>query len=383
MAYVYYSFYMLPLVLLSIFLRRDRLFLLYCFTVFLSVFIFGLSYKVGSDWVNYHAYYEDGCTGFPFDIGFEYLCLGFNSLSINFWIFSFFIKAFYITILARFLWGLGFSPLIAFFSCILVSFVFLDNMLRQQVAFALLLISVGCMRNSLPLSMLSCVLASLFHFSAIFFIPFYFLFLSINLRATFVLISAIAFLLGIAGVWGSAFLKVLSVFEGGYFSRALIYLEFDGYPVTPGHYFRFLILLSFLAFDLILKRRTLDTAERYAWNLISSGVILMLFYEMVFYEFSVFWMRIREYFLVFFMVSPLFLIRTFIGRGAGGASGLYIAYPLIVFGGIVNNLPVYDELYKDYKNYISYLVFGDDEFDAARDSAVQDYWERWRRGELR
>ncbi|KXE84347.1 hypothetical protein AW932_15865 [Pseudomonas aeruginosa] len=163
----------------------------------------------------------------------------------------------------------------------------------------------------------------------------------------------------------------------------MAYLEFDGYPVTLGHYFRFLILLMFVFLDLVIRGRQLSEQDSRIWRVISSGVILMLFYEMVFYEFSVFWMRIREYFLVFFMVSPLFLFCVFFWREARIFSALYVVYPLAVFWGVITGLPVYDDLYRDYRNYIFYLAVGDDGFDSIRDLAAQDYWDRWRRGELR
>ncbi|EPJ5165278.1 hypothetical protein ODQ15_003669 [Pseudomonas aeruginosa] len=111
MAYLFYCFLTLPFALFSVFLRRDFQFLLFLFFVAICVFVFGFSYKVGSDWYNYFSYFDSGCTGFEFDVGFEYLCSGFNWLGIGYWFFSFSIKAFYIVTLAWFLWRLGvFSP---------------------------------------------------------------------------------------------------------------------------------------------------------------------------------------------------------------------------------------------------------------------------------
>ncbi|ELK4869058.1 TPA: EpsG family protein [Pseudomonas aeruginosa] len=384
MAYLFYCFLTLPFALFSVFLRRDFQFLLFLFFVATCVFVFGFSYKVGSDWYNYFSYFDSGCTGFEFDVGFEYLCSGFNWLDIGYWFFSFSIKAFYIVTLAWFLWRLGVFPLLAFFSCILVSFVFLDNMLRQQVAFGFILISVACVRDRKILAFVCLCLASSFHFSAVFFIPFYFLYISFSFRNLFAFVAVLSFFIGLSGNSIVDYLvNFLAGADGGYLGRALAYLEFDGYPVTLGHYFRFLILLMFVFLDLVIRGRQLSEQDSRIWRVISSGVILMLFYEMVFYEFSVFWMRIREYFLVFFMVSPLFLFRVFFWREARIFSALYVVYPLAVFWGVITGLPVYDDLYRDYRNYIFYLAVGDDGFDSIRDLAAQDYWDRWRRGELR
>ncbi|MBG3949894.1 EpsG family protein [Pseudomonas aeruginosa] len=305
-------------------------------------------------------------------------------MGIGYWFFSFSIKAFYIVTLAWFLWRLGVFPLLAFFSCILVSFVFLDNMLRQQVAFGFILVSVACVRDRKILAFVCLCLASSFHFSAVFFIPFYFLYISFSFRNLFAFVAVLSFFIGLSGNSIVDYLvNFLAGADGGYLGRALAYLEFDGYPVTLGHYFRFLILLMFVFLDLVIRGRQLSEQDSRIWRLISSGVILMLFYEMVFYEFSVFWMRIREYFLVFFMVSPLFLFRVFFWREARIFSALYVVYPLAVFWGVITGLPVYDDLYRDYRNYIVYLAVGDDGFDSIRDLAAQDYWDRWRRGELR
>ncbi|RIZ48375.1 hypothetical protein AXX02_09575 [Pseudomonas aeruginosa] len=257
-------------------------------------------------------------------------------------------------------------------------------MLRQQVAFGFILISVACVRDRKILAFVCLCLASSFHFSAVFFIPFYFLYISFSFRNLFAFVAVLSFFIGLSGNSIVDYLvNFLAGADGGYLGRALAYLEFDGYPVTLGHYFRFLILLMFVFLDLVIRGRQLSEQDSRIWKLISSGVILMLFYEMVFYEFSVFWMRIREYFLVFFMVSPLFLFRVFFWREARIFSALYVVYPLAVFWGVITGLPVYDDLYRDYRNYIVYLAVGDDGFDSIRDLAAQDYWDRWRRGELR
>lgn len=87
MAYLFYCFLTLPFALFSVFLRRDFQFLLFLFFVATCVFVFGFSYKVGSDWYNYFSYFDSGCTGFEFDVGFEYLCSGFNWLDIGFLVF--------------------------------------------------------------------------------------------------------------------------------------------------------------------------------------------------------------------------------------------------------------------------------------------------------
>lgn len=382
MAYLFYCFITLPFALLNVFLSRRYQLIFYVFFVVVCVLLFGFSYKSGSDWVNYIAFYDSGCSGLEFEPGFGVLCWAFNLFGLDYWVFSFFVKSSYIFGIALFLWRLKTYPLLIFLSCVLVSFVFIENMLRQQFAFVFILISLRFIYANGYYFVFFVLLAAAFHVSAIFFMPMFFMVRYSIFRAALVGASGAAFFLGLIGVSVASGLLgwFASFWEGGYLSKAIFYLGLEGYPMTLGHYLRFGLLMVLFAFDRVYCHRSESPAE---FRLLLSGSILMLSYEMLFYDFSVFWMRIREYFLIFFMSFPLYAIKNYFPVYRKVFPFVFSIYPLIVFGGIVSSLPVYSDLYEGYSNYIYYVVFDDDSFDAERDFAVDEYWKAWRRGEIR
>ncbi|WP_245851351.1 EpsG family protein [Pseudomonas segetis] len=352
--------------------------------VAVGVFIVGFSYKSGSDWVNYLGEYTLGCSNGVYEPGFNLLCKSFSLLELDYWWFSFFIKSSCLLSIAIFLWRSKVYPLLCFISYILVSFVFLENTLRQQVALAVLIVASRFIFDRGLVFALLVLVASTFHISAVFFLPMYFLVRHSMLRWGLLFISALYLLLNIVGVsFIDAVISMLSYVDGAYVNKVSLYLSFEKYPVTIGHFARFIlfVILTVVVSSCISKEENFKVKRVIVVSF--SAVCLMLSYEMIFYEFSVFWMRIREYFMIYFLVLPGLLVARYFPKYAKVYPFAFIFYPLSVFYGIINLLPVYDQLYKDYGNYIFSQISDYREFDEQRDLGVEVYWDNWRRGEIR
>ncbi|WP_434153611.1 EpsG family protein [Pseudomonas sp. JZ134] len=352
---------------------------------FVYFFFIGLSYKSGSDWYNYLADYNAGCVNPNFELGYKAVCSGFSFFGINYWFFSAFIKCFYISVLGWVLWRARGAPLAAFVLYVLLSIVFLENMLRQQLAAAFVLLALLYMRKGNLVAFFLLFCASLFHLSALVCIPVVFLFRSAVLRSFFLSLSILFFFFQSLKIFNFAsiaefFLPYLSGYN--FAARVVLYVGFDHYPMTLGHLLRLVLLLLYSILFYFSSKRDLEVDTEYWLRLSYSAVLLMFFYEMVFYDFGVFWMRVREFFTVFLVIFPFLLARYFKPHLWLVVFLTVTAYSVYVFYGLFS-LPVFDSLYKGYSNSALQLISRDIDFDRQRDMAVEEYWLKWKAGELR
>lgn len=385
MAYIAYAFFSLSVALFGRRSEKILVCLFFCLLLLGYCIFFGLSYKAGSDWINYLADYTSGCANPNFEIGFQALCWFFYTIGIDYWVFVFFVKAFYIIVLAVFVWKVGAPPLESLALYILVSPVFLENLLRQQVSAAIILIALFYLRSGFLIGLFFVLLASTFHVSAVFCLPLWVVYKSKFARSLIFYLSVFFFLLHSLGLFAVGdLLKViaLSFPESTLVGKVSLYLAFESYPVTFGHFFRFGLLLVFTFLFRKIQNKNLGDEVYVGLCILYSGFLLMIFYEMVFYDFGVFWMRVREFFVLFFVMFPLYLARFYYPRLQYFVFGICMVYALYVFYGFFS-LPVFDDLYMGYRNYFFESLASDFSFNASRDSAVERYWENWKRGEIR
>jgi hypothetical protein len=338
----------------------------------------------GSDWYNYRSDYEAGCANENFEIGYAAACKAFSLAGIGFWSFVFFIKIYYFLVLTWFVSKVGAPALAPVAIYIIISPVLLENLLRQQLAAAFVLLAYLSIRQSVVRFFLLGAAACLFHISAAFCMPIYLLYKYARVRAFFLAVACLFFLLHATGLFliSDTIGVVASAMPDSVFSRKiLLYTNFDRYPVTMGHYLRFLILMIFTI--LYYRNRYRLTSLHAHWlTLIYSSTLLMLFYEMVFYDFGVFWMRVREFFTIFIILFPLYLTKHYYPRAVVGVYVATFLYAAFVFYGFYS-LPVFDELYSDYKNYIYESLFSDERFNQEREMTVSEYWRLWQQGNIR
>ncbi|NIM30849.1 MAG: hypothetical protein GTN60_05930 [Pseudomonas stutzeri] len=370
--------------LVSFYFSRSIQWLFFSFALCLYVLLISFSYKSGSDWANYLSDYEAGCVNPNFDIGFRVLCGGFSSVGLSFWIFVAFVKSVFIFSLGFFLWRVGVAPLAVLTLYVLMSVVFLDNLLRQQLAAAFFFIAMSQIDRGLTRPFLWVSAGALFHISVLACAPILLMHRSDRLKSFLLILAVIGFFSQGFGFFSfsNVLPSLLSGFtDSPFIARLLFYLEFERYPVTVGHFFRFLLLvLSSVAYYRAACKGQ-DGCD--GWLRLSySAVLLMFFYEMFFYDFGVFWMRVKEFFIVFLVVFWVLWIAQNHRSVWVPFFCVFTGYAVYVFWGVFS-LPVFDGLYFEYSNFLLHYASPDYLFDAARDEAVFDYWEKWRRGQVR
>lgn len=385
MVYLIYGLVVWPLAGVSYYLRRDAQLLLVFFAVLIYVLLIGFSYKSGSDWFNYFSDYQAGCVNPNFDVGFRAICSVFYWLDVDYWYFVAFVKCFYILVVGSLVLRVGVAPLAALVVYVVLSAVFLENLLRQQIAAALVIIAIFYLRNSFFWALMWLLGAAFFHVSALACVPLVLLYRYAWLRGFFFAAAIVFFFLQAFGIF--AFVDVsrflLESFSGHPFAaRVAFYIGFDRYPVTLGHFLR-LVLLIFYGVLFYKSRRAVVDQDRDYWVRVSyCAVLLMFFYEMVFYDFGVFWMRVREYFMVFLVLFPIVWVRQYCSSFWIPTFMVITAYAAFVFYGFYS-LPVFEELYHGYANTVAQQFGGGAEFDRQRDFAAEEYWGNWQKGELR
>lgn|GEM_PF-2960780 len=381
MAYIIYSFFSLSFGLLGLYVERYSRFLLFVIVVLTYCLVFGFSYKSGSDWFNYERDFYNGCEASNFEFGYSSVCKLFSSIGVAYWVFSFFVKSAYILVVAWFVQKLRTYSIAVLSIYILISSVLLENLLRQQIAAGFMLIAFYYLPRYSSVFLVLCGLAACFHVSALACLPVIIIYRFSAVRSAVFSLSCIAFLLQSFGIFTTSevmrFLLV-SFPENVVSQKLLFYIGFDTYPVTIGHFLRFFLLVLYW----VLYRRYIKLADAEGVKelicLVYSALLLMLFYEMVFYDFSVFWMRVREFFTLFLIAYPLCLSKWFVPSYRFLTYCGVTLYAAIVFSGFFN-LPVYTDLYSGYRNYLIESLGKDVRFNSVRDDAAEEYWAKWKR----
>lgn len=158
--------------------RTERKSLIDIIIIVLMTVIYGIRYDVGIDYLNYETQYYD-TTGFygQREFLYEQIMQPFKFFNAPFWIFSLFVGFIIFFTLYRTAKNLNvnYDVIIIFF--ILTGMLFVSfNLVRQIIATVIILYAFTYIsKNSFLKYCLFIILASLFHFSAIIFIPFYFI----------------------------------------------------------------------------------------------------------------------------------------------------------------------------------------------------------------
>ncbi|MGN6178416.1 MAG: EpsG family protein [Mucilaginibacter sp.] len=193
------------------FIEQNKGYIRYVVFALLLVFI-GLRYKIGSDWLQYYTYYDNveniwtvlfdakNAPYFwdhPWEPGFKLLMSLFKSTGVEFEVVIFLITAFNLYSLNRFLK----QYIKTDFSLFLVMFLSLNmvrefDILRQSLAFYIMLFAYRYVNKSFFKYLLVCLIAMMFHTSAAIFIPLYWLF-GMRVKRGFLIFTIIAFTLSL------------------------------------------------------------------------------------------------------------------------------------------------------------------------------------------
>ena len=150
--------------------------IIFTVTIFICALVLGLRYNVGVDYASYKIIYENLSID-RLEIGYQFLCIVFNSLG-----FPFPVLTTFIAFLQLYLFYIGLKdyksllPWIFFFYfTTLYIFVSLNGM-RQTLAFSIFVYSLHFIRDKKLLKYaITILIATSFHKSAIIFIPLYFI----------------------------------------------------------------------------------------------------------------------------------------------------------------------------------------------------------------
>lgn len=139
--------------------------LIWLATSVLVIFVLGLGYKVGVDWVSYkdNYYYNNDSEGF--EPLYNLLSATFASLNINFWFFVIFIKSINIILLLTIFKRYTKLPVLTTTIFFALTYPYINDVLRQIVA-SIILFSSFLLYKKAP-SILSIILSSGFHTSSL------------------------------------------------------------------------------------------------------------------------------------------------------------------------------------------------------------------------
>ncbi|MDA9555548.1 EpsG family protein [Pelobium sp.] len=174
------------------------------------LFFVGLRYKVGADWLQYYSYYENVETlnnilflprsrspyffNYPWEIGFKLLCSIIKSLGLNFQALVFIISFFNIISLNNFLNNSIDKNKKLLFVILFLGFNMLRefDVLRQSISFYIMLYAYKYINKSFIKYLMICILSSLFHLSALIYLPIY-LFFKFKINRTLIVTTLLVY----------------------------------------------------------------------------------------------------------------------------------------------------------------------------------------------
>lgn len=337
--------------MMSLFLKRRYDIFLSFILIITYLGIYGLNYRSGVDWFAYEAqYYNQGWLNF--ELGYEILQTLFYKANISFWTFSFVVKSFFwfscFQVTKKFSTSIA-APL---FFLMMLSPIFLTDVLRQLIASGIILLSlVHITPKSFLKFSIAIVIASLFHVSALLIWPFFFIYKYSLIRLLFFIVVIFFFFIGFTNLSPIyEFVLILGTFiSGPFYNKLLIYTTNQPYPMTLGHIVRFLFLIIFY---ISFKNRI---NHNFKTKVIWCALLITIGYEMVFYDISTLWTRLQEYLLVFLPIAAL-AFTNIIKNSKILIFTLLLGYSSHAFLGLKNNELLWRQ-YGSYCNYI-YLVSG-------------------------
>ena len=324
----------------------------------IGVFLCG-GWMTGSDWRSYELEYYNSNFHTLLDnrmeVGYQFYASFFNSLGLNFWIFLISTKIAVYTIVLRFV---KFHKVPAFFFLLLFLpsvgfYLFIDNPLRSFISLAFWFISLKYLYDGklYPFILLT-IIATLFHLTAIFMIPLYFL-ARIRIKGWAILLGFIAFNV-LAYKLDYLFEKinfilnyseVLGARMGGYLAEN----EFTSSSINVGTIHRLFFLILLLIF-----RRKIEGYNKFSKMAFNLAMISFLIYP--------FGMSIHVLQRFGLFVSPFVEICTFYAL-ASILSSQYrnLLMSVLLSYSILRTILLVTEDYRyiPYTNYFVHLIKGD------------------------
>lgn len=129
----------------------------------LILFLLGLGYKVGVDWVSYKDNYGTYYSGF--EPLYNVLANFFANMNVNFWVFAIFLKSIHIMLLLRIFRNYTKLPILAAVIFFSLTYPYINDVLRQIVA-SIVILSSFLIYKRYP-SLISIIFASGFHASSL------------------------------------------------------------------------------------------------------------------------------------------------------------------------------------------------------------------------
>lgn len=333
-----------------------KFFCFYC--CFLCLFLcFG--YMCGSDWRGYEIMYnridlDNLFSDYYAEPGYYIYMLGFKYLKIDFWIFFIFTKVvvFFIIVKAlikysdkeKYIAFMYFIPWYGFY-------LFIDNPMRNLIAISIFIFAVKyIVHQKLFIYCGLICLASLFHTSAIIFLPFYFIANKKIKNFWFVLLFV---LFNVFFASKDFLVDFIDYIAGGipYVSAKLNSYIVNESIYAEGRLLSFGMIFHILFFVvLLLKRRNIESYEN-GIIIFNSAIIYLLFYRLA-TTIEIF-ARFQLYLCVFFcaaiaLLSSMFNLRSKI---------IYTLY-LLLLAFVGSNRIYADFRYIPYSNYLEYVIKG-------------------------
>ncbi|WP_312751123.1 EpsG family protein [Psychrobacter sanguinis] len=129
----------------------------------LILFLLGLGYKVGVDWVSYKDNYSNYYSGF--EPLYNILANFFANINVNFWVFAIFLKCIHILLLLKIFRKYTKLPILAAVIFFSLTYPYINDVLRQIVA-SIVILSSFLIYKKYP-SLVSIIFASGFHASSL------------------------------------------------------------------------------------------------------------------------------------------------------------------------------------------------------------------------
>lgn len=281
-------------------------------TILLSVFFCG-GYMTGSDWIQYEEIYNldfDKLIDFEvFEPGYLLMNLFFKLFNIDFWIWYLFVKICTFYVFCQFIYKLlpkYYFLSLFFFLGMFGLFLFIDNPLRNVIAACITFSSYQfIIDRSFKKYFVVCVLAMLFHKSAILMIPLYFV---VKRDFNKKLIFICYLVLNIVASFGNEILRIIVGSLGSVIptlQHSVMYYLVGESQYAEGNLFSFGTLAKFVTFILLIKYKDLIVSR---FGLVFFNFTVVYYFL---YRFAVgieILGRFTIYFMPFYIVSTIYIV---------------------------------------------------------------------------
>ncbi|WP_296404595.1 EpsG family protein [Psychrobacter sp.] len=261
----------------------------------LVIFVLGLGYKVGLDWVSYqdNYYYNNDSEGF--EPLYNLLSRLFASLNINFWFFAIFIKSVNVILLLSIFKRYTKLPILTVTIFLALTYPYINDVLRQIVA-SIILLSSFLLFKKMP-SILSIILSTGFHTSSLMLLlgKFNVFKLSSKKFTILIILSSIGFGSLLMGLLSSGLFTTLNIMA---ISKLQMYSE----DSNIANIYSSIVRLSIYALALYFQTRVSNVKSGIN-DWIYRATLLMLIIELLTMSIPIISQRVRLYLLPFVCIA--------------------------------------------------------------------------------